>query len=102
MVFECLTSDLQEVLQAHGPLTEAQTKSYLCMLLRGLQHCHAHRIMHRDLKPANLLISKRGQLKIADFGLARVFAKEAGTREYSHQVATRWYRAPELLYGSRN
>eukprot|EP00729_Bicosta_minor_P020911 gene20911-29231_t len=67
LVFECLVSDLQEVLQEHGPLTEAQTKSYLCMLLRGLQHCHAHRIMHRDLKPANLLINKRGQLKVADF-----------------------------------
>ncbi|XP_074063036.1 cyclin-dependent kinase 20 isoform X5 [Macrotis lagotis] len=53
-----------------------------------------------DLKPANLLISSSGQLKIADFGLARVFSHE-GDRLYSHQVATRWYRAPELLYGAR-
>ncbi|XP_065427444.1 cyclin-dependent kinase 20-like isoform X5 [Chrysemys picta bellii] len=53
-----------------------------------------------DLKPANLLISSTGQLKIADFGLARVFSSDAG-RLYSHQVATRWYRAPELLYGAR-
>uniref|UniRef100_A0A5F8H2V8 Cyclin-dependent kinase 20 n=1 Tax=Monodelphis domestica TaxID=13616 RepID=A0A5F8H2V8_MONDO len=54
----------------------------------------------QDLKPANLLISSSGQLKIADFGLARVFSHE-GDRLYSHQVATRWYRAPELLYGAR-
>ncbi|XP_061470049.1 cyclin-dependent kinase 20 isoform X2 [Rhineura floridana] len=53
-----------------------------------------------DLKPANLLISSTGQLKIADFGLARVFTSD-GERLYSHQVATRWYRAPELLYGAR-
>ncbi|XP_062955329.1 cyclin-dependent kinase 20 isoform X3 [Cynocephalus volans] len=53
-----------------------------------------------DLKPANLLISASGQLKIADFGLARVFSSD-GSRLYTHQVATRWYRAPELLYGAR-
>ena len=73
----------------------------------------------KDLKPANLLISSSGHLKLADFGLARVFSSE-GDRLYSHQVATRcegvgfflqrasnarlisrWYRAPELLFGAR-
>ena len=61
---------------------------------------HDNSIMHRNLKPANLLISGRGELKIADLGLSRVFARNEG-RLYSHQVATRWYRAPELLYGAR-
>lgn len=54
----------------------------------------------QDLKPANLLISKDGVLKIADLGLGRMFWAEQN-RPYSHQVATRWYRAPELLYGAR-
>ncbi|XP_011309290.1 cyclin-dependent kinase 20 isoform X2 [Fopius arisanus] len=53
-----------------------------------------------DLKPANLLIDPSGVLKIADFGLARLTWEEY-TRPYSQQVATRWYRAPELLYGSK-
>jgi len=60
------------------------------MLLKGVAFCHDNHIMHRDLKPANLLISSTGQLKIADFGLARVFSDDR-TRLYSHEVATRWY-----------
>lgn len=56
----------------------------------------------KDLKPANLLIDHNGSVKIADFGLARIYVLNEPHRQYSHQVATRWYRAPELLYGSRN
>ncbi|XP_072482235.1 cyclin-dependent kinase 20 isoform X1 [Notamacropus eugenii] len=101
LAFEFMLSDLSEVIR-HGkrPLASAQVKSYMQMLLKGVAFCHANNIVHRDLKPANLLISSSGQLKIADFGLARVFSHE-GDRLYSHQVATRWYRAPELLYGAR-
>ncbi|XP_059589058.1 cyclin-dependent kinase 20 isoform X2 [Alligator mississippiensis] len=101
LAFEFLLSDLGTVLRAPGPLPPAQAKAFALMLLQGIAHCHSHRIVHRDLKPANLLISASGQLKIADFGLARVLAPES-QRPYSHQVATRWYRAPELLYGARH
>ncbi|XP_071817376.1 cyclin-dependent kinase 20-like [Apostichopus japonicus] len=101
LVFDFMLSDLSEVLrESKLPLTEAQVKSYMLMLLKGVAYCHENSIMHRDLKPANLLISERGHLKIADFGLARIFSNDDG-RQYSHQVATRWYRAPELLYGAR-
>ncbi|XP_072847463.2 cyclin-dependent kinase 20 isoform X2 [Pogona vitticeps] len=101
LVFEYMISDLSEVIRnSEQPLTDAQVKGYMLMLLKGVAFCHANSIMHRDLKPANLLISSTGQLKIADFGLARVFTND-GERLYSHQVATRWYRAPELLYGAR-
>ena len=101
LVFEFMLSDLSEVLRNYDqPLTRSQIKSYMLMLLQGISYCHEKNIMHRDLKPANLLISHTGHLKIADFGLARVFIQD-GSRLYSHQVATRWYRAPELLYGAR-
>eukprot|EP01135_Chromosphaera_perkinsii_P004890 Nk52_evm10s303 gene=Nk52_evmTU10s303 len=101
LVFEFMYSDLAHVTrQAKVPLSEAQIKSYMLMLLKGVEYCHANSIMHRDLKPANLLISPTGHLKLADFGLARVFSTE-NDPQYSHQVATRWYRAPELLYGAR-
>ncbi|XP_036912129.1 cyclin-dependent kinase 20 isoform X1 [Sturnira hondurensis] len=101
LAFEFMLSDLAEVVRhTQRPLAQAQVKSYLQMLLKGVSFCHANNIVHRDLKPANLLISSSGQLKIADFGLARVFSPD-GSRLYTHQVATRWYRAPELLYGAR-
>ncbi|XP_004870153.1 cyclin-dependent kinase 20 isoform X5 [Heterocephalus glaber] len=101
LAFEFMLSDLAEVVRhAQRPLAPAQVKSYLQMLLKGVTFCHANNIVHRDLKPANLLISASGQLKIADFGLARIFSPD-GSRLYTHQVATRWYRAPELLYGAR-
>ncbi|MGH0190025.1 UNVERIFIED_CONTAM: hypothetical protein FKN15_041488 [Acipenser sinensis] len=101
LVFEFMLSDLSEVIRnSDRPLTESQVKGYMMMLLKGVAFCHENSIMHRDLKPANLLISSTGHLKIADFGLARVYSNEGG-RLYSHQVATRWYRAPELLYGAR-
>ncbi|RLN96579.1 hypothetical protein BBJ28_00000156 [Nothophytophthora sp. Chile5] len=57
-------------------------------------------LLHGDLKPGNLLLSAEGVLKLSDFGLATVFVGRTG-RSYSHQVATRWYRAPELLFGAR-
>ena len=101
LVFEFMASDLSEMIaDVENPLRAPQVKAYMTMLLKGTAYLHENSIMHRDLKPANLLISAKGELKIADLGLSRVFARNEG-RLYSHQVATRWYRAPELLYGAR-
>src|SRR5258708_39888611 len=68
-------------------------------LLMGLHYCHAHRILHRDLKPQNLLIDGNGNVKLADFGLARAFGLPVKT--YTHEVVTLWYRAPEILLGQK-
>ena len=99
MVFEHMVTDLAEIIRdAERPLPVPHIKNYMQALLRGTGYLHFHGIVHRDLKPANLLISATGALKLADFGLSRVLDRG---RLYSHQVATRWYRAPELLYGAR-
>jgi len=75
------------------------TKSFLLQLLRGIAYCHQHRVLHRDLKPQNLLTNHAGELKLADFGLARAFG--IPVRSYTHEVVTLWYRAPDVLMGSR-
>ena len=66
--------------------------------MRGLSYCHKRRVLHRDLKPQNLLINDKGELKLADFGLAR--AKSVPTKTYSNEVVTLWYRPPDVLLGS--
>ncbi|CAK7270320.1 Cyclin-dependent kinase catalytic subunit [Sporothrix epigloea] len=72
-------------------------KKFMSQLCAGIRYCHSHRILHRDLKPQNLLINKEGNLKLADFGLARAFG--VPLRTYTHEVVTLWYRAPEILLG---
>eukprot|EP00514_Thraustochytrium_sp_LLF1b_P003155 CAMPEP_0184509500 /NCGR_PEP_ID=MMETSP0198_2-20121128/1319_1 /TAXON_ID=1112570 /ORGANISM="Thraustochytrium sp., Strain LLF1b" /LENGTH=311 /DNA_ID=CAMNT_0026899339 /DNA_START=264 /DNA_END=1199 /DNA_ORIENTATION=+ len=100
LVFEFLDQDLKKYMDSCRPegLSPALIKSYLYQLLRGVAFCHSHRVLHRDLKPQNLLIDKTGQLKLADFGLARAFG--IPTRKYTHEVVTLWYRSPEILLSS--
>uniref|UniRef100_A0A8C6PJ50 Cyclin-dependent kinase 15 n=1 Tax=Nothobranchius furzeri TaxID=105023 RepID=A0A8C6PJ50_NOTFU len=71
---------------------------FMFQLLRALSYIHGRRILHRDLKPHNLLISYLGELKLADFGLAR--SKSIPSQTFSSAVVTLWYRPPDVLLGS--
>ncbi|KAL6178199.1 hypothetical protein ACLB2K_049718 [Fragaria x ananassa] len=100
LVFEFMETDLEAVIRNHNiVLSPADIKSYIQMTLKGLAVCHKKWVLHRDMKPNNLLIGPNGQLKLADFGLARVFGSP--DRRFTHQVFARWYRAPELLFGTK-
>lgn len=99
LVFEYCDHDLKKFLDEKDTLPIATVKSFLYQLLRGIAFCHDRRVLHRDLKPQNLLINKDGDLKLADFGLARAFG--IPVRSYTHEVVTLWYRAPDVLMGSR-
>jgi len=99
LVFEYLERDLKQYMDDCGAiLSMNNVKLFLFQMLRGLAYCHARRVLHRDLKPQNLLINERGELKLADFGLAR--AKSVPTKTYSNEVVTLWYRPPDVLLGS--
>jgi len=102
LVFEFCDQDLKQYMEDHfGIISLPKMKWFLYQLLKGVFYCHSKRVLHRDLKPQNLLISKSdGTLKLADFGLARAFS--VPVRNYSHEVVTLWYRAPEVLMGYQN
>jgi len=98
LVFEYLDQDLKKYMDSVAKVQTNLVKSYMYQLIKGIEWCHAHRVLHRDLKPQNLLIDRNGWLKLADFGLARAFG--VPVRQYTHEVVTLWYRAPEILLGS--
>eukprot|EP01108_Squamamoeba_japonica_P005199 TRINITY_DN4089_c0_g1_i2.p1 TRINITY_DN4089_c0_g1~~TRINITY_DN4089_c0_g1_i2.p1 ORF type:complete len:376 (+),score=167.07 TRINITY_DN4089_c0_g1_i2:154-1281(+) len=100
LVFEFSDQDLKNYIDDHtGEVAPETCKSFLYQLINGVGYCHQLRVLHRDLKPQNLLINRKGELKLADFGLARAFG--IPVRSYSHEVVTLWYRAPDVLMGSR-
>ncbi|KAL2122977.1 hypothetical protein VTJ04DRAFT_3432 [Mycothermus thermophilus] len=102
LVFEYMDGDLKKYMDTHGErgaLKPHVIKSFMYQLLKGIDFCHKNRVLHRDLKPQNLLINNKGQLKLGDFGLARAFGIPVNT--FSNEVVTLWYRAPDVLLGSR-
>ncbi|KIY61631.1 Pkinase-domain-containing protein [Cylindrobasidium torrendii FP15055 ss-10] len=106
MVFPYMDHDLAGLLDNERvKLWPSQIKLYMKQLLEGTEYMHRNHILHRDMKAANLLISNTGNLRIADFGLARVFDQgvdwKGRERKYTNCVVTRWYRPPELLLGAR-
>jgi len=104
LVFEYLDWDLKHFMEQCQGASKSRSmdlndvRIFMFQVLRGLAYCHDRRILHRDLKPQNLLINAKGELKLADFGLAR--AKSLPTKTYSNEVVTLWYRPPDVLLGS--
>lgn len=98
VVFELMPTDLEHVLRSRDVLRPDHVKYFMWQLLRGVHFMHASRVLHRDLKPNNILINGRCELRICDLGLARAaFAEGSDTLFWTDYVATRWYRAPELV-----
>ncbi|KAL6519977.1 Cyclin-dependent kinase E-1 [Orobanche hederae] len=101
----------QEIIRHHRDkvnqsINQYTIKSILWQLLNGLNYLHSNWIVHRDLKPSNILVigdgEEHGVVKIADFGLARIYQAPLKPLSENGVVVTIWYRAPELLLGARH
>lgn len=108
MVFEYAEHDLLQIIHHHTqqprhPIPPTTIKSIMFQLLNGCQYLHTNWVLHRDLKPANIMVTSAGEVKIGDLGLARLAYKPLHSLYSGDKVVvTIWYRAPELLLGSRH
>ncbi|KAK3083821.1 hypothetical protein FSP39_003684 [Pinctada imbricata] len=101
-IVQCLMeTDMYKLLKTQQ-LSNDHVCYFLYQILRGLKYIHSANVLHRDLKPSNLLLNTTCDLKICDFGLARVAdPNHDHTGFLTEYVATRWYRAPEIMLNSK-
>ncbi|DAZ97127.1 TPA: hypothetical protein N0F65_010450 [Lagenidium giganteum] len=107
MMMELADTDLHRLIQSSCPLTEGHIRVIMFQVLSGVKAMHDNEVLHRDLKPGNLLLNKDCELKITDFGLARMMPKDQQHHDVgadasvvspmTEYVVTRWYRPPELM-----
>lgn len=104
LVFEYMDYDLSGFLKTGVKLQLKTIKSIFYQALSGLNYLHKKGIIHRDIKSANMLLSKKGEVKVGDFGLARKINPNIPPEKniFTNNVVTLWYRAPEILLGSIN
>ncbi|XP_006896614.1 PREDICTED: mitogen-activated protein kinase 3 [Elephantulus edwardii] len=101
IVQDLMETDLYKLLKSQQ-LSNDHICYFLYQILRGLKYIHSANVLHRDLKPSNLLINTTCDLKVCDFGLARIADPEHDhTGFLTEYVATRWYRAPEIMLNSK-
>lgn len=104
LIQEYMPSDLHNIIQTHV-LSDQHVQFFIYQILKGLKLIHSAKVIHRDLKPSNILVNENCDLKICDFGLARVDSVNYRTDKISsltEYVATRWYRAPEIMLNVSN
>ncbi|KAK8970364.1 Cyclin-dependent kinase G-2 [Platanthera guangdongensis] len=100
MVMEYMEHDLKGLVEImKQSFSQSEVKCLMLQLLSGVKYLHDNWVLHRDLKTSNILLNNRGELKICDFGLARQYGSPL--KPYTHLVVTLWYRAPELLLGTK-
>ncbi|KAK0178479.1 hypothetical protein PV327_007368 [Microctonus hyperodae] len=108
LVFEFMETDLHNVIKRGNILKDIHKVFIMYQLFKAIKYIHSGSVIHRDLKPSNILLNTQCHCKIADFGLARSVtqvgegdSESSGDPTLTDYVATRWYRAPEILIASK-
>lgn len=96
-----MEADLHNVI-SEDILRSIHIKFIIYQIAKALKYMHTGKVIHRDLKPSNVLVNSNCSIKLCDFGLVRCLRSEKDQAVMTEGVATRWYRAPEILFGSRN
>jgi mitogen-activated protein kinase 15 len=96
-----MEADLHNVI-SEDILRSIHIKFIIYQMAKALKYMHTGKVIHRDLKPSNVLVNSNCSIKLCDFGLVRCLKSEKDQAVMTEGVATRWYRAPEILFGSRN
>lgn len=104
IVTELVEGDLYSIIKSSQKFEEDHVKFIIYQILRALKYQHSGKVLHRDLKPRNILISSVCEVRVCDYGLARLYNDDsrAKTENLTDYVATRWYRAPELLLANES
>jgi len=103
LVFEYMEHDLSGLISRKYDFSLQVIKGIIKQILLGLDYLHENNIIHRDIKGANILLNNCGEVKLADFGLARLHNPDNRiVKMYTNRVVTLWYRSPELLLGEHN
>merc|ERR1719305_1338824 len=97
VVSELMETDMTSILKSNQHLSDDHFQFFLYQILRGLKYIHSAKVIHRDIKPRNLLVNANCDLRICDFGLARLDFGDRVLNPQPQAVSTRWYRAPEVL-----
>jgi len=104
IVYELMDGDLHKLIRSAQRLGNQVIQLLVYQILRGLKYIHSAGVLHRDLKPTNILVNRKCDLKICDFGCGRVGDVQAGRAGLKmtllEHVQTRWYCAPEGLMSS--
>src|ERR671929_1187047 len=100
IVFEYVEGEnLKALIEREAPLPERTAVDLALQVADGLAFAHAHGLVHRDVKPQNVLLSREGEVKVTDFGIARSLHLDHGVTQTGTVLGTGEYLAPEQASG---
>jgi serine/threonine-protein kinase len=99
MIMEYVEGQAIEAMLQNGPLPVDCALDYMSQVLSALGYAHARGVVHRDIKPANMMVTTQGQMKLMDFGIAKL-TQDRKLTQTGHTVGSLYYMSPEQIQGA--